>query len=207
MFKNNKGYIFEIKKNLRSMQQGVDASGQSFPLYGVKEEMVYSFCGNLETVNLVFGLDGAFDVMKPAYFDTVNGLTLLDRLIVNDIREDINNFSKSHRATYSVCPTLICNVVGKLDRYTHQWQEGTRCNFYIQRGQCVEVIKDKEKDCVCCDLYSAVKGLHTFCSNDSDVKKIEAVQQALANKVLLQIAPYLANKEDFWLARMGVKMG
>lgn len=202
MFKNNKGYIFEIKKNLKSMQQGVDSSGNYFPLYGVKEEFTYSFYGNLESVDLVFGLDGAFNVVKPAYFDTINGLTLLNRLIVNNIEEDLHAFSKSHRATYSVCPTLICNVTGKIDRTTHQWQDGVKCNFYIQRGQSVENIKGKDKDCVFCDLYSPIKGLHTFCANDSDSEKIEAVRNALVNRVLTSIAPYLGSKEEFWVARL-----
>jgi len=203
MIQTSRGYVFEIKKNLKTMQNGVDGNGRQYTLYGVKEEFVVSFKGDLEKVNLTFGLDGAFDVMRPAFYDVNIGLTPLSSIIRHDnVVDDLLKFGKSNRATYSVCPTLICNVNGKLNRVTGEWSEDTRCNFYVQRTQCVETINGKQKDCVVCDLYSSIKGIHTFCSTEADSSKIEAFKRGLSNRVLTTISPYLDSKEKFWLARI-----
>lgn len=203
MIQTSKGYIFEIKKNLKTMQCGIDANGRPYPLYGVKEEFVVSFKGDLEKVSLTFGLDGAFNIMRPAFYDVNIGLTPLANILRQEaVQEDLIKFGKSNRATYSVCPTLICTVSGKINRKTGEWTDDTRCNFYVQRTQSLETIGGKQKDCVVCDLYSSVKGIHTFCSTDSDATKIEAFKKGLTNRVLGMITPYLETKETFWLARV-----
>ena len=203
MIQTSRGYVFEIKKNLKTMQCGIDGNGRPYTLYGVKEEFVISFKGDYEKVNLTFGLDGAFNIMRPAFYDVNVGLTPLANILRQDaIQEDIIKFGKSNRATYSVCPTLICTVNGRLNRTTGVWSDDTRCNFYVQRNQCLETINGKQKECVVCDLYSSIKGIHTFCSTDSDASKIEAFKSALTERVLSGITPYLETKESFWLARI-----
>lgn len=191
MIKTSSGYVFECKK---------DVNG----IVGVRECFTSTgYCGK-RNVNAIFGIDGNFNIMSPAFCTVSNGFRSLSAEIGNSIgTEVLDSFLKSNRATYSLLPyvQLICMVKGSLDPNTLQFSKSA-VTFYVPRAmtkldsQAFQNEKLLEDYGVLCEkATSDTKELNTFYVEPVVLNMIE-------HRIVQKIATRVASKKDFLASRI-----
>lgn len=160
MYKNNLGYIFECKKDNRGN-------------VGIKESFSFSYKGDIQRVNAIFGIDINGIILCPAYLDKASGLTSLCSLVSKESFEsDVEKFVKSNRATYSISSItyLICSVDAKISKSTHKWvTDDTKINFYVPKGSSSLgklMNSSSEEWGIVCDIAASSGKLNTFKVSD-----------------------------------------
>lgn len=156
MHKNNLGYIFECKKDDRGN-------------IGIKESFNFSYKGDIQKVNAIFGIDINGAILCPAYADKASGLTSLRALVSQEtFATDIEKFVRSNRATYSLSSAtyLICSVDAKISKSTHQWiMDDLKINFFVPKGSSSLgklMNTSSEEWGIVCDIAASSGKLNTF---------------------------------------------
>ena len=201
---NSKGYVFEIKKNPSSIQR-LNFSGISTPLYGVKEtyQSIFNGSTNVTSVSLVCGVDMVFKLSVPAFFNASLGLSSLNRLVQSKetVYQDLQKFSRSHKAVYSVNPLIICSFNGKFDNNSGQWiKDKTRLEYFMQTDIGKENIDGELHDVVYGSLITPNMATNNPANRGNEMA---CLINRLNYELLPQMEFSLSSKEDFWLARLG----
>lgn len=194
MIRNNLGYIFECKKDIKGN-------------IGIKESFSFSVRGNIKRVSAIFGIDVKGKIVSPLYYDKSIGLTSLATLVDEEtFDEDIAKFVRSNRATYSLSSVtyLICSVEAKINIETGEWiSDESKINFYVAKasqslGKLVN--STSEEWGILCDIAASSGKLNTF-------QVSEGVLNAYKDLVLSQLSELVKGDKKEYIAGRLAKGG
>lgn len=180
--RNSLGFIFECKSDIRGE-------------IGLKEKFTFSYKGDIQRVNALFGIDLNGNILSPVYMDKASGFTPVASLITRDFAADVEKFCRSNRAIYSLCSVifLVCEVDLKISRSTHEWvPDGQKINFYMYKGA-----RQEQGNCVSmfCDIVAPSGKLNTFKVNEGVINGYkQIVLSQLKNIITSDKKNYIAGR-------------
>lgn len=191
MINTSMGYVFECKKDINNM-------------FGVRESFSISGYKDRRKVTAIFGIDGNFNIMSPAFCTANDGFKpLFAELFNSRSTESVEMFLKSNRATYSVLPyvNLICMVNGRINTETFEFEKSS-VTFYVPRAM-VRIDTEtfakervlEDHGVVCEKAASDSKELNTFFVESTVLTMIE-------RKIANTIARNVSSKLHFISSRL-----